>query len=306
MNNIQNYQENIFETIKHIDEYGNEYWLARELMKVLKYKEWRNFERVIEKAKITVEIFGNILEDWVVDVNRPIITGKGKKEMIRDYKLSRLFCYIVVQNGDSRKEEIALGQRYFAVQTRKMEIVEDYVSGYDKMSENEKRIIKRNKVRKGNYELNQTAKNAGVKNFDKFTNAGYKGLYNGETANDIAKRKGLRYREDILDNMCSDELIANEFRISLTNQKLKQDNIKGENNANKTHYDMGTLVRKTIEEAKTTLPENFETPKKSIKELNKDELKVIKGGCANLYLNLFHIKNNKFNQKRLAYCFFQS
>lgn len=301
MNNIQNYQENIFETIKHIDEYGNEYWLARDLMQVLKYVEWRKFSNAIKRAMLSCENSNSVVEDHFVVVDKMVQIGSGAKRKQEDYRLSRYACYLIVQNGDSRKQEVALGQTYFAIQTRKMELIE-----YENMNENQKRLYRRNEIKKKNLSLNQTAKKAGVKNFDKFTNAGYKGLYNGETANDIAKRKGLRYREDILDNMCSDELIANEFRISLTNQKLKQDNIKGENNANKTHYDMGTLVRKTIEEAKTTLPENFETPKKSIKELNKDELKVIKGGCANLYLNLFHIKSNKLNQKRLAYCFFQS
>jgi len=273
---IQEYQEKIFEDIKHIDEEGNEYWLARELMKALKYAKWQNFEKVIDKAKIALEITGNKLEDWVTDVSNPIITGKGKQEIIKDYKLSRLFCYLIVQNGDPRKEEIALGQKYFAIQTRKAEIIEDYL--------NEKRILERAVIKKSNLELNQTAKNAGVKNFDKFTNAGFKGLYNGETADDIAKRKELRYREEILDNMCSDELIANQFRISLTNQKLKQDSIKGEKNACDTHYKMGTLVRNTIKEAGTTLPENFETPKKSLKEIKKEELKKIKGGCINLII----------------------
>ena len=112
-----------------------------------------------------------------------------------------------------------MAQTYFAVQTRKQEISE---KEYSLLTEDEKRLYQRSLTRKGNYSLNQTAKNAGVKNFDRFHNYGYKGLYNGETADDIAKRKGLRYREDILDNMGSDELIANLFRISQTEQKLKK------------------------------------------------------------------------------------
>lgn len=284
---IQKYQENIFESIKHIDEDGVEYWEARELMKALKYKEWRNFEKVIEKAKISLEITGNKLENWLVNINKPIITGKGKKEVIKDYKLSRLFCYLVVQNGDSRKAEIALGQRYFAIQTRKAELAEEYLKRYENLSEDEKRIQKRKEVKVENSELNKTAKEAGVKNFDKFTNAGYKGLYNGETADDIAKRKGLRYREEILDNMCSDELIANQFRISLTKQKIKNENIKGEKNASDAHYEVGSIVRNSIKEAGGTMPEKMLTPKKSIKELKKEELKKLDGGYSylNAYLN---------------------
>lgn len=279
MNEIQEYQEKIFEEIKHVDENGVEYWKARELMRVLKYTKWQNFEKVIDKAKVSCELSGNKVQNWITEVSNPIITGKGKQENIKDYKLSRYACYLIVQNGDSRKQEVALGQTYFAIQTRKMELIE-----YENMTENQKRLYRRNEIRKKNLSLNQTAKKAGVKNFDKFTNAGYKGLYNGETANDIAKRKGLRYREDILDNMCSDELIANEFRISLTNQKLKQDKVSGEKNASDVHKKIGNLVRDTIKKAGTTLPENFETPKKSIKELSKEELKKINGGCSYIYI----------------------
>ena len=144
------------------------------------------------------------------------------------------------------------------------------------LTEDEKRFYQRNLTRKGNYSLNQTAKNAGVKNFDRFHNFGYKGLYNGETADDIAKRKGLRYREDILDNMGSDELIANLFRISQTEQKLKKDNIKNEEEANKAHYEVGSKIRKTIKELGGTMPEDLPTPKKSLKQLEKENKKSLK------------------------------
>ena len=157
------------------------------------------------------------IEDCFTDISKPIISGKGKQELIEDYKLTRYACYLIAQNGDGRKKVIALAQTYFAVQTRKQEITEEE---YSMLTEEEKRFYQRNLTRKGNYSLNQTAKKAGVKNFDRFHNSGYKGLYNGETADDIAKRKGLKYREDILDNMGSDELIANLFRISQTEQKL--------------------------------------------------------------------------------------
>ena len=226
----------IFENIKHIDENGNEYWLARELQNVLEYKEWRKFNNVISDAIIACKSSGYEVEDHFSQVGKMVDIGLKTSRNITDYKLSRYACYLITQNGDARKKAIALAQTYFAVQTRKMEITE---KEYSSLTEDEKRFYQRNLTKKGNYSLNQAAKEAGVKNFDKFHNSGYKGLYNGETANDIAKRKGLRYREDILDNMGSDELIANLFRISQTEQKLKRDNIKGENNANDVHYEVG-------------------------------------------------------------------
>lgn len=220
MNELKEYTERLFEDIKHIDKNGNEFWYARELMPLLEYSKWENFNSVIQKSVLSYNNSNNDDSYWLPEVRKPIITGKGKEEYIKDYKLSRYICYLIVQNANPRKKMVALGQTYFAIQTRRQELSE---KEYNTLTEDEKRLYQRNLTRKGNYSLNIAAKNAGVKNFDRFHNSGYKGLYNGETANDIAKRKGLRYREDILDNMGSDELIANLFRISQTESKLKKD-----------------------------------------------------------------------------------
>ena len=272
MNELEEKEYKSFEDIKRIRNDGSEFWYARELSQVLQYKEWRNFNKVLERSKISCKNSSQACIDHFVEVNKIVKAGATVKEVI-DYELSRYACYLIVQNGDPRKKVIALGQTYFAIQTRKQELSE---KEYSMLTEDEKRFYNRELTRKGNYALNQTAKNAGVKNFDKFHNSGYKGLYNGETADDIAKRKGLRYREDILDNMGSDELIANLFRISQTEQKLKKDNIKTENDANNTHYKVGKKIRKTIEELGGTMPEDMPTPEKSLKQLEKEKMKKLK------------------------------
>ena len=266
MNNLE-VNNNTFESIKHIDEYGNEYWFARELQEALQYTEWRKFEGVIDKAKIACESSDYKASEHFGGAAKMISLGNGGQREVPDYKLSRYACYLIAQNGDSRKKSVALAQTYFAIQTRKMELIE---RGYSSLTEDEKRLYQRSLTKKGNYSLNKTAKDAGVKNFDKFHNAGYKELYNGETADDIAKRKGLRYREDILDNMGSEELIANLFRISQTEQKLKRENISTEGEANKTHYEVGSKIRNTIKELGGTMPEELPTPDKSLKQIEKE------------------------------------
>ena len=266
MNDLEIANEKVFEDIKHVDENGDEYWYARELQKVFDYTQWRRFENVIDKAIVSCGNSNNVVLDHFAGIGKMVQTGDSLRR-VKDYKLSRYACYLIAQNGDSRKKVIALAQTYFAVQTRKQELLE---KEYSKLSEDEKRFYQRSLTRKGNYSLNQTAKHAGVKNFDKFHNYGYKGLYNGETANDIFKRKRLRYREDILDNMGSEELIANLFRISQTEAKLKNDGVKGEGNANITHYEVGKKIRNTIKELGGTMPEDLPTPNKSLKELEKE------------------------------------
>ena len=254
MNEIKEYTEKMFEEIKHVDENGSEYWYARELMPILEYTLWQRFSNVMKKAMENCRNSNYNISDHFIGADKMVQIGSKTTRKINDYKLSRYACYLIVLNCDPRKKVIALAKTYFAIQTRKQELSE---VEYSCLTEDEKRFYQRNLTRKGNYSLNQTAKKAGVKNFDKFHNAGYRGLYNGESADDIAKRKNLRYREDILDNMCSDELIANLFRISQTNQKLKNDNIKGENNANETHYNIGKNIREVIAKNGGTMPEKL-------------------------------------------------
>ena len=270
------YSNQSFEDIKHIDENGIEFWYARELQKVLDYKEWRKFENVIQKAIMACKNTGISEVDHFVGADKMVEIGSDTKREVPDYKLSRYACYLIAQNGDSRKKVIALAQTYFAIQTRKMELTE---REYSSLTEEEKRFYQRNLTKKGNYSLNIAARNAGVKNFDRFHNYGYKGLYNGETADDIAKRKKLRYREDILDNMGSEELIANLFRISQTEQKLKRDDVNSESKANKTHYEVGSKIRNTIKELGGTMPEDLPTPDKSLKELEKENKKLKIDDC---------------------------
>ena len=269
-NNLIEYQEKTFEDIKHIDKYGNEFWLARELQLALGYKEWRLFSAIIEKAQIACSQSENAISSNFGVYPKIVKTGVSEKQII-DYKLSRYACYLIVQNANPKFKTVALGQTYFAIQTRRMELTE---KEYDNLSEDDKRIYQRNLTKKNNYSLNITAAKTGVRNFDKFHNAGYKGLYNGETADDIAKRKGLRYREDILDNMGSEELADNLFRIVQTEAKLKRDNISNENDANNVHYNIGKDIREFISKQGGTMPEELPTPTKSIKTIEREKKKL--------------------------------
>ena len=267
MNEIKEYTEKIFEDIKHIDEFGNEYWLARELQKVLGYHQWRSIYDLIERAKVACYESKNSIDDHFAVQCKMIELAKGAIRNIIDYKLSRYACYLIVMNGNPKKEIIALAQTYFAIQTRKQELSE---KEYSELTEDEKRLYRRNQVRKGNYTLNKTAINCGVKDLARFHNAGYKGLYNGETADDIFRRKKLRYREDILDNMGSEELADNIFRIAQTDAKLKRDNVDNEYTANSVHYEVGKEIRNSIKRLGGTMPEKLPTPNKSLKDLKKD------------------------------------
>ena len=277
MNEIKEYTIKLFEDIKHIDEFGNEYWLARELQKVLEYTQWRRFENVIDRAKIACKNSNVYINEQFAEVGKLSINVNGGQRRITDYKLSRYACYLIAQNGDSRKKVIALAQTYFAIQTRKQELSE---KEYNELTEDEKRLYRRNQARKGNYNLNQTAVNSGVKDLARFHNAGYKGLYNGETADDIFKRKKLRYREDILDNMGSEELADNIFRIAQTYAKLKRENVDNEYTANSVHYEVGREVRNSIKRLGGIMPEDLPMPNKSLKEIGKERKHdIIIAGC---------------------------
>ena len=261
--------EETFESIKHIDENGIEFWYARELQNILNYVEWRKFENVITKAKVTCENVGINVFDHFVDVDKMVSIGSGAEKVISDYKLTRYACYLIAQNGDNRKKVIALAQTYFAVQTRKQELSRQE---YEQLSEDDKRLYTRNNVKDKNKYLFDTAKLAGVKNYGKFNNYGYKGLYNGETAKDIAQRKGISSKDDILDYMSSTELAANLFRITQTDDVLKNKQISNEKDACITHHQVGKAVRDTIKKIGGTMPEELPTPEKSTKQIEKEKI----------------------------------
>jgi len=272
MNQIKEYNSITFERIKHINEYGNEYWYARELMQVLEYTRWGNFVKVIEKAKLACELSENIITDHFADVSKMVAIGSNAQRKQDDYELSRYACYLIVQNADSRKKVVAFGQTYFAVQTRKQEITEEYFNSLD---ENKKRLITRGQTIDKNKTLYNAAKDSGVQNYGKFTNYGYQGLYGGENAKQIAKRKGLTDKDEILDYMGSEELADNLFRIVQTEAKLKKENINNEHDANMAHHEVGKAVRETIKRLGGTLPEDLPTPEKSIAQIELEELKKI-------------------------------
>lgn len=271
-NSIVNKTEKNFEDIKHIDENGVEFWYARELMEMLEYSKWGNFIKVIDKAKKSCENSNNTIFEHFADVGKTIKMPKNAEKTIDDMKLTRYACYLIAQNGDSRKKQVALAQTYFAVQTRKQEITRQE---YEQLSEDEKRLYTRQNVKDKNKYLFDTAKLVGVKNYGKFNNYGYRGLYNGETAKDIANRKGISEKEDILDYMSSTELAANLFRITQTDEVLKNKNVDNENEACITHHKVGQAVRQTIKRIGGTMPEDLPTPRKSTKQIEEEKNKKL-------------------------------
>ncbi len=258
----------IFEQIKHNDENGNDFWTARQLAKALEYTDFRNFTSVVEKAKEACKNSGQRVENHLVEVNEMVAIGSGAEREMQSYKLSRYACYLVVQNADPSKEVVALGQTYFAVQTRLQEIRQ--MEEYNRLStEDEKRLFLRNEMAKHNAQLAAAAKDAGVIteiDYAIFQNHGYKGLYGGLDAKRIHTKKGLKKSQKILDHMGSTELAANLFRATQTEEKLKREQIKGKQKANQTHYEVGKKVRKTIEEIGGEMPENLPV-EESIKKI---------------------------------------
>lgn len=275
-NEIARYSEETFESIKHVNEYGNEFWYARELQSILEYTEWRNFQKLIEKAQTACENSDMAVDECFVEVNKTSPMPNGGVKLIDDYILSRYACYLIVMNGDPRKEVIAVGQTYFAVKARQQELIDHY----DELSEDQKRLAIRKEMKAHNKSLAEAAQKAGViKSYDFaiFQNYGYQGLYGGLGAKEIHARKGLKENEQILDHMGSTELAANLFRATQTDEKLRRENIRGKEKANQTHYEVGRKVRQTIAELGGTMPEDLPTPEKSIKQIESEQKKRIKG-----------------------------
>lgn len=271
-NELKKYREKTFDDIKHINEYGEEFWYARELQTALEYSEWRNFLNIVEKAKTTCDNSGVNTFDHFVDINKMVEIGSGAERYIDDIMLSRYACYLIVMNGDSRKEIIALGQTYFAIKARQQELIDNY----NELSEEQKRLAIRNEMKAHNKSLAEAAEMAGIespRDYAIFQNKGYQGLYGGLGVSEIHKLKGLKRNEKILDHMGSTELAANLFRATQTDEKIRRENIKGKNEANQAHYDVGKKVRQTIKELGGTMPEDLPTPKKSIKQIEKEHKK---------------------------------
>ena len=277
MSDLVKYSEQTFESIKHVNEYGEEYWLARELQPVLEYAQWRRFSDAIERAKLACKNSGFAVEDHFADIGKMVDIGSGAERQIDDVMLSRYACYLIVMNGDPRKEVISIGQSYFAVKTRQQELIDNY----EQMSEDQKRLAIRNEMIAHNKSLAEAAQMAGIEDqreYAIFQNKGYQGLYGGLGAKEIHARKGLKKSQKILDHMGSTELAANLFRATQTDEKLRRENIQGKQAAYDTHYQVGKKVRQTIEELGGTMPEDLPTPEKSVNQIEREvERKKLKG-----------------------------
>ena len=264
-----------FEDIKRIRPDGSEYWAARELAPVLDYAKWENFYKVIKRAMIACENSGRSTLECFPEVRKTSPMPNGGVKDILDYELSRYACYLIVQNGDPRKEVIALGQTYFAIQTYRQEVADRF----NQLDEDSRRLVVRGDIKQWNQLLAETARNAGVitaEEFAIFQNAGYMGLYCGMTVDDIHRRKGLAIGQKILDYMGSTELIANLFRISQTEEKLRKDQVSTSDAATAVHYAVGNEVREAIRKIDGTMPEDLPTPEKSIAQLEREQMERLK------------------------------
>lgn len=266
-----------FEKIKRISEDGYEYWSARDLSKLLEYTQWRNFENVISKAKISCKNNNEDINNHFADVSDMVKIGSGAEREVDDYRLSRFACYLIVQNADPSKINVALGQAYFAIKTRQKELIEEDQARLIQSEEDTKRLFLREQMKMHNKQLADAASNAGIEaglEYAIFQDYGYQGLYGGLKAKDIHARKGLKKSQKILDHMGSTELAANLFRATQTEEKLRRENIKGKMKANQTHYEVGKKVRQTIEELGGTMPEDLPTVD-SIKKLERQKKKEL-------------------------------
>lgn len=266
-----------FEKIKRISEDGYEYWSARDLSKLLEYTQWRNFENVISKAKISCKNNNEDINNHFADVSDMVKIGSGAEREVDDYRLSRFACYLIIQNADPSKINVALGQAYFAIKTRQKELIEEDQARLIQSEEDTKRLFLREQMKTHNKQLADAASNAGIEaglEYAIFQDYGYQGLYGGLKAKDIHARKGLKKSQKILDHMGSTELAANLFRATQTEEKLRRENIKGKMKANQTHYEVGKKVRQTIEELGGTMPEDLPTVD-SIKKLERQKKKEL-------------------------------
>ena len=284
MSKLNAKEYNTFENIKHTTENGEEFWHARELSTILQYANWRNFSKVMDKAMLACKNSGYAVLDHFAGVDKMIDIGKGGQRNIADYKLTRYACYLVVQNGDPRKEIIALGQTYFAIQTRRAEVADTF----NQLDEDNKRLVVRGDIKQWNQLLARAANKAGVITDEEFAisqNSGYMGLYGGLTVADIHKRKNLKETEKILDFMGSTELIANLFRISQTEEKLKRDKASAPTEANGIHYEVAEKIRKAMIEIDATLPEDLPKPDKSVQIIEREEISKLRNSKKPLMLD---------------------
>jgi DNA-damage-inducible protein D len=255
------------DTARKISAKGTEYWMARDISPIMGYPEWENFDKVVKKAFMACESTGVDPDNHFRDATKMVIIGSGAKRNVVDFFLSRYACYLIAMNGDPRKPEIGTAQSYFADQTRRQEI-------FDKLTENERRIQLRDRVKKANVSLGGTAKRSGVQRFGVFQDAGYKGLYEMGLS-DIKRKKGIGEKENLLDRAGRTELAANEFRITQTEEKLIRDKVDTESHAIITHREVGQEVRNVIRRIGGRMPEDL-PPEESIKKLvNKSKIKRI-------------------------------
>jgi DNA-damage-inducible protein D len=273
-----------FEEIRQVDENGSEFWYARDLQDVLEYTQWRNLQKIINRSRLACRSSGLSVDDHFADVSKMIKLGKKAERKITDYKLTRYACYLIVQNGDPRKEIIAFGQTYFAIQTQRQELADTF----NQLDENNKRLVVRGNIKQWNMLLAEAAYKSGVitaEEFSIFQNSSYMGLYGGLTVSDIHERKELRENERILDFMGSTELIVNLFRISQTEEKLNLEKTSFAEEANNIHFQIADKIRNVMIDMGTTLPENLPKPEKSIQIIEREEIKKLRNHKGQLMLD---------------------